>query len=143
MWVLINKDWYGMFCASEIWCAADVSSDSPSSEQTVSVTSIDYWARWEAIIEGSYFGNFQEGYAKLWKTGTVVVLFIKQINKEDLKNGVRKEKPMIKDFFLWNIFGSVPFLLFKILLFIHNTVRPPLSSHLRDFEKWPLIGGWI
>ena len=23
-----------------------------------------------------------------------------------------------------------------------NTVRPPLSGHPRDFEKWPLNGGW-
>ena len=31
---LINKGWYGMFVACEIWCLADVSSVSPSSEQT-------------------------------------------------------------------------------------------------------------
>ena len=32
---LINKGWYGMFVACGIWCLADVSSVSPSSEQTV------------------------------------------------------------------------------------------------------------
>ena len=31
---LINKGWYGMFVACGIWCLADVSSVSPSSEQT-------------------------------------------------------------------------------------------------------------
>ena len=31
---LINKGWYGMFFACGIWCVADVSSVSPSSEQT-------------------------------------------------------------------------------------------------------------
>ena len=31
---LINKGWYGMFIACGIWCLADVSSVSPSSEQT-------------------------------------------------------------------------------------------------------------
>ena len=30
----INKGWYGMFVACGIWCLADVSSVSPSSEQT-------------------------------------------------------------------------------------------------------------
>ena len=33
---LINKGWYGMFIACGIWCLADVSSVSPSSEQTES-----------------------------------------------------------------------------------------------------------
>ena len=32
---LINKGWYGMFFTCEIWCIADVSSVSPSSEQTL------------------------------------------------------------------------------------------------------------
>ena len=32
---LINKGWYGIFVACGIWCLADVSSVSPSSEQTV------------------------------------------------------------------------------------------------------------
>ena len=33
---LINKSWYGMFAVTcVIWCLADVSSVSPSSEQTV------------------------------------------------------------------------------------------------------------
>ena len=31
---LINKGWYGMFVACGIWCLVDVSSVSPSSEQT-------------------------------------------------------------------------------------------------------------
>ena len=31
---LINKGCYGMFVACRIWCLADVSSVSPSSEQT-------------------------------------------------------------------------------------------------------------
>ena len=32
---LINKGWYGMFSACEVWCIADISSVSrPSSEQT-------------------------------------------------------------------------------------------------------------
>ena len=37
LWVcmgLINKGWYGMFVACGIWCLVDVSSVSPSSEQT-------------------------------------------------------------------------------------------------------------
>ena len=29
-----QQDWYGMFVACGIWCLADVSSVSPSSEQT-------------------------------------------------------------------------------------------------------------
>ena len=31
---LISEGWYGMFFAGGIWCLADVSSVSPSSEQT-------------------------------------------------------------------------------------------------------------
>ena len=38
---LINKGWYGMFVACGVWCLADVSSVSPSSEQT-STLSIPY-----------------------------------------------------------------------------------------------------
>ena len=38
---LINKGWYGMFVACGIWCLADVSSVSPSSEQTEGL-----WRKW-------------------------------------------------------------------------------------------------
>ena len=43
---LINKGWYGMFVASGIWCLADLSSVSPSSEHTHACiyTRINTWA---------------------------------------------------------------------------------------------------
>ena len=39
---LMNKGWYGMFFACGVWCAADIPSVGPSSEQTAITRNVSY-----------------------------------------------------------------------------------------------------
>ena len=49
-----QQGWYGMFVACGIWCLADVSSVSPSSEQTG-----ELWAN-QCLIVGNKFMRIEK-----------------------------------------------------------------------------------
>ena len=53
---LINKGWYGMFFACGIWCLADISSVSPSSEK--GSWSAFLWFHWSVIVQNTFVHCF-------------------------------------------------------------------------------------
>ena len=71
---LINRGWYGMFVACGIWCLADVSSVSPSSEHKFYITNYlntDFPTIPQSAVAASACTCSRDWRSRLWTTSPV------------------------------------------------------------------------